>query len=355
MNIMKKKIIILAAVIVVAAVAVFGIIKVKNYLPYYFDKIGKNQPDTEYTLTIEKTDFENEVAIKLQNEGIIISAVRFLGYIHSEYPNFVWYNGKYKLSADMSYKELCQKLQNPDDRIEYVKFTVPEGKNVVEISKIVEKSGLCTAEEFLEATDSYKYEFDFLNELEKRDSKKIGYKLEGFLFPATYEFRKDTVTPSDIVYAMLKAFTDYVGEDTIKKAKDMGLSVNELITFASVIQAEAFSKESMANISSVFWNRLNSNSLPKLQSDPTMTYAKSLKGLKHYTTAMAEAYDTYTCNGLPVGPTNCPGLDTIKAVINPANTDYYYFVTDAEGNFYFNKTYKEHINDCYAIGLWKKK
>ncbi len=352
---MKKKIIIIAVAVVLAAGLIFGGIKVKNNLPYLFDKYGINQPDTKYTLTIEKSDFENEVAKTLQSEGIIVSAVRFLGYIHKNHPDFVWYNGNYNLSADMSYAELCQKLKTPDSKIDYVKFTVPEGKNVVEISKIVEKSGLCTAEQFLEAADSYKYEFDFLNELEKRDSKKIGYKLEGFLFPATYEFRKDTATPSDIVYAMLKAFTDYVGDDIIKKASDMGLSVNELVTFASVIQAEAFSKESMANISSVFWNRLNSTSHPKLQSDPTMTYAKDLKALSHYSTAMAEAYDTYKCNGLPVGPTNCPGLDTIKAVINPANTEYYYFVTDKDGNFYFNKTYKEHVDDCYAIGLWKKK
>lgn len=350
---MKKKIIAIVLLLLLVAGGVYGGIKIKNYLPFYYDKTGKNQPDTEYTLTIEKSDFENEVATRLQDEGIIISAVRFLGFIHEKYPDFVWYNGTYNLSADMSYEEICKKLQNPDEKIEYVKFTVPEGKNIIGVANIVEKSGLCTKEEFLKAADSYDYDYDFVKELKKRDQSKIGYKLEGFLFPATYEFRKDTATAKVIVDKMLGTFADYVNEDIIAKAKNMGLTVNELITFASVIQAEAFTKESMANISSVFWNRLNS-SYTRLESDPTKTYAKSLASLPHYSDAMFAAYDTYKCAGLPVGPTNCPGMDTINAVLNPNDTPYFYFVTDADGNFYYNKTYDEHVADCYAIGLWKR-
>ena len=350
---MKKKIIAVVVLLVVVAVGIYGGIRIKNYLPYYFDKNGINQPDTEYTLTIEKSDFENEVAVRLQQEGIIVSAIRFLGFIHENHPDFTWYNGIYSLTADMTYEEICQKLQNPDQKIEYVKFTVPEGKNIIGVANIVEKSGLCTKDEFLKAADSYDYDYAFVKELAERDQSKIGYKLEGFLFPATYEFRKDTATAKDIVNQMLSAFTGYVTDDIIAKANDMGLSVNELITFASVIQVEAFSQESMANISSVFWNRLNS-SYTRLESDPTKMYAESLSGLPHYSKAMFDAYDTYACAGLPVGPTNCPGMNTINAVLNPNDTPYFYFVTDADGNFYLTKTYAEHVNDCYAIGLWKR-
>lgn len=350
---MKKKLIVIPLLLILVAGGIFGGMKIVKYLPYYFDKTGKNQPDTEYTLTIEKSDFENEVATRLEQEGIIISAVRFLGYLNKNYPEFVWYNGKYKLTADMSYKELCEKLSNPDERIDYVKFTVPEGKKVTEIASIVEKAGICSAEEFLDAADSYDYNFRYMDELKARDNSKIAYKLEGYLFPATYEFRADTVSAKDVVAKMLGAFEDYVGkyED---EAKGMGLSINELVTFGAVIQAEAFSKESMANISSVFWNRLNSKDMRVLQSDPTTNYARDLRdNFKGYTKAMFDAYDTYTCIGLPVGPTNCPGTDVIEAVLHPNDTDYFYFVTDAEGNFYYNKTYKEHVNTCYKIGLWK--
>ena len=133
------------------------------------------------------------------------------------------------------------------------------------------------------------------------------------------------------------------------------MNVNELISFGSVVQAEAFNKESMTYVSSVFWNRLNSNHTRLLQSDPTTTYAESLKVLDHYSIAMKNAYDTYTCVGIPVGPTNCPGMDVINAVLNPADTDYFYFVTDKNGEFYYNETYQGHnktIRSLVNKGLW---
>ncbi|MBQ8605492.1 MAG: endolytic transglycosylase MltG [Clostridia bacterium] len=350
-----KLIIIAATVILLAVIGIFGIKKVINYMPYYFDKNGINQQDMEYTLTIDKADFENEVARRLEDEGVIVSAVRFLGYIHEKYPDFIWYNGEYKLNANMSYKELCEKLQTPDSRIDYVKFTVPEGKKVVDIAKIVEKAGLCTEKEFLEAADSYDYDFKYMDELKARKQSLVGYKLEGYLFPATYEIRKDTATPELIVQEMLTTFEGYVTDEYVQKAKAKGLSINELVSFGAVIQGEAFSKESMANISSVFWNRLNSPAYPRLESDPTMFYRDTLKLLDNYTVEMGDAYSTYSCTGLPVGPTNCPGLDVLDAVLAPSDTDYFYFVTDSNGEFYYNKTLAQHnatIRDLKNKGIW---
>lgn len=346
-------ILILGLLVIVAGI--FLAIKLPGYLPYFFDRNGISQQDKEYTLTIDKSDFENEVAAKLEKEGIIVSSARFLGYLHEKHPDFVWYNGEYIVNANMSYKELCEKLQNPDTRLEYVKFTVPEGKTVVGISKIVEKSGLCTAKEFLKAADSYDYEFKFMDELKNRDQKLVGYKLEGYLFPATYEVRKDTATPEGIVQQMLSAFEDYMTDEYVNKAKEKGLSVNELVTFGAIIQGEAFSKESMANISSVFWNRLNSPNYARLESDPTMFYKDTLKLLDNYSDEMAKAYSTYSCYGLPIGPTNCPGMDVIKAVLEPSDTDYFYFVTDSNGKFYYNKTLSGHnstIRELKNKGIW---
>lgn len=356
---MKKKtvigIVLAAVLLLIVVAAVFAVPKIKAYLPYYYDKTGKHQEDKPYTLTIEKEDFENEVAIRLVENGVICSSARFLSYLKQNYPDFIWYNGIYNLNANMSYKELCEALMKPDITLNYIKFVVPEGKSVRAIATIVEESGLCSAEAFLEAADSYDYNYPFLEELKSRDQNLIGYKLEGFLFPATYEFREDTTSPRDIVDKMLKTFTEYITQDMIQKAQDMGLSLNQFISFGSVVQAEAFSKDSMANVSSVFWNRLNSDDLKRLQSDPTKTYGNSLQNLPGYTQQMKDAYDTYSCQGLPVGPTNCPGVDVLKAVLEPAQTDYYYFVTDKNGKFYFNRTLAEHnqtIRSLRASGLW---
>ena len=175
------------------------------------------------------------------------------------------------------------------------------------------------------------------------------------MFPATYEFRANTVTAREIVDKMLKTFQDYVTADMITAAKEMGLSVNEFISLASVIQAEAFSTESMSGVAGVFWNRLNSKSMRLLQSDPTTNYAKSLKTLPDYSDEMRAAYDTYKCIGLPVGPTNCPGVEALKAVLTPEESDYYYFVTDKNGKFYFNKTLADHnetIRDLKSRDMW---
>lgn len=354
----KKTAILLSAFIALLLITVALIIlipKVKGYLPYYYDKNGKKQEDKPYTLTIDKSDFENEVAARLAENGVICSSARFLNYIKNQYPDFVWYNGIYYLNANMSYEELCKALMKPDVKLDYVKFVVPEGKTVSEIAEIIEASGLCTAKEFLEAADSYDYDFPFMEDLKKRDQKLIGYKLEGYLFPATYEFRADTVTPHQIVEKMLRTFSEYVTEEMIEKAQKVGLSVNELLSFASVIQAEAFGEESMSGVSSVFWNRLNSSDMRMLQSDPTMFYADDLKALPHYTEAMGKAYSTYKCIGLPVGPTNCPGIDALKAVLNPSETNYYYFVTDKNGKFYFNVTLADHNKTIRSLknqGLW---
>ena len=354
----KKTIVFISLIIIFALIAVALIVlipKVKGYLPYYYDKNGKNQEDKPYTLTIDKSDFENEVATRLAENGVICSSVRFLNYIKTNYPDFVWYNGIYHLNANMSYKQLCEALMEPDVKLDYVKIVIPEGKTVREIADIVAQSGLCSAEEFLEATDSYDYDYSFMKELKSRDQSLIGYKLEGYLFPATYEFRADTVTPQMIVDKMLKTFSEYVTDEMIQNADTMGLSVNEFVSLASVIQDEAFGEESMSGVSSVFWNRLNSTGMRMLQSDPTMFYADDLKELPHYSSAMKKAYSTYSCIGLPVGPTNCPGVDALNAVLNPADTDYYYFVTDKNGKFYFNKTLADHnktIRSLKIQGLW---
>lgn len=344
---------ILLLIFIIALIALMP--KIKGYLPYFNDRFGFNQQDKPYTLVLDKYEYENEVAIRLAENDIVCSSYRFLGYYNKHFSDFEWKPGVYQLNANMSYKELFEALKTPSEDLNYVKFTIPEGKSVLGISKIVEKSGLCSAKEFLKAADSYDYEYDFIDELKKRDQSLIGYKLEGYLFPATYEFRADTVTPREIVDTMLKTFTEYITDDMIKSAKDKGLSINELITFGSVIQAEAFSKESMGYVSSVFWNRLNTVGMHRLQSDPTTKYAISLESLDHYSVAMKNAYNTYSCSGLPVGPTNCPGLDVLNAVLSPEKTDYLYFVTDKNGAFYYNKTFQAHnktIRDLKSKNLW---
>ena len=139
-----------------------------------------------------------------------------------------------------------------------------------------------------------------------------------------------------------------------KKAEELGMSMDEVITLASIVQQEASVPSVMANVSSVLHNRLNSPSYPCLQCDATIFYLK--RSVKPYigeeqANKYDEFYNTYDRKGLPAGPITNPGIEAINAALNPADTEYYFFVTDNDGNYYFAKTYREHLENCKTAGV----
>lgn len=136
--------------------------------------------------------------------------------------------------------------------------------------------------------------------------------------------------------------------------KEMGLSLEETLTLASLIQAESGQSQQMRKVSSVFWNRLDKSSqFPNLQSDVTINYVeKNIKPFdKTKNQNMYDAYNTYKCQGLPVAPICNPGLEAIEAALYPEDTKYFYFLTDKEGNFYYAKTLKEHNQNRKKAGV----
>ncbi len=333
----KKKsggVIALLVIILIAVIGGFG---------YYFYGIiqndigGKNQPQTQYTLEITKSDYEYEIGKKLYNNKIIISDALWTNWMSKHYPDFKYINGEYNLSADMSYEEIAQKLQNPDVSHEGVKVAIPEGYNVMEIAKTLEENGVCNAQDFLEickSTDGFDY--DFLSTVP--DSGLIAYKLEGFLFPATYDLAKNT-EPREVADEMLKAFADRMTDDMTQSCKKNDMTIFELITLASVVQEEALGQNSAKNIASVFVNRLNKGA--KLQSDVTYFYARDLRDKQGFSQEVYDAYYTYRCKGLPAGPITNSGMDIIDAVVNHPDTDYLYFYSDLQQEFHFAKDYDE--------------
>ena len=136
--------------------------------------------------------------------------------------------------------------------------------------------------------------------------------------------------------------------DIYNKLNQLDATLDEVIILASIVQKEAANTEDMKKIASVFWNRLASPDFPKLESDPTKNYAYDV--LKPHmdvvNKTMLESYDTYTGNGLPPGAISNPGIDAIDAVINPAQTDYYFFRAHLQlGKTLFAKTNEEHENN----------
>ena len=324
---------------IILLVIVAGVVALYFYTQINNDILGKNQSEDTYTLVIEKKDFEYEVGQKIANNKIVCSDVVWTNWMSKHYPDFEYVNGEYNMTASMSYEEIAAKLQNPDVSHKSVKVCIPEGTNAMQIADILEENGICKAADFLEvckSTDGFDY--DFLETVP--DSDLIAYKLEGFLFPATYDFAMNSEA-KDIASQMLEAFDYRITDDMEQFCKDNDMTMYELITLASVVQEEALGQSSAKNIASVFMNRLKKGS--KLQSDVTYYYARDLRDEYGFSQEVYDAYYTYRCSGLPAGPISNSGTDIIDAVVNYPKTDYLYFFSDLQQEFHFAKDYDEFV------------
>ena len=334
----SKLVIILIVVVAAAAAGVFGFTaynKINN------DINGKNQPDIQKTLVISGNDYQYEVSQWLGRTGIVESASVWSAWMDKHYPDFVYINGEYNMRADMSYEEIVDKLNNPDISHKIVKVCIPEGTNVMEISEILEENGICSADDFLnECREAEKYtnSYDFLSSVP--DTDIIGFELEGFLFPATYDIGLNTEAEK-VVCQMLDAFEEHITDDMTAFCNEHNMTLFELITLASVVQEEAFGVDSAKNIASVFMNRLERGI--KLQSDVTYFYARDLRDSYGFSQEVYDSYYTYRCDGLPAGPITNSGADIIEATVNYPETEYLYFFSDLQKEFHFAKTGDEFL------------
>ena len=308
------------------------------------DVFGFNKPDEEIAVTIEEGMATSEIAELLNEKGIIDQPLTFRLYAKIRNRNGVYIAGNYVLNSNMSYDQLILAMRSGNlIKNEEVTITFYEGMTLSEIANLLEENEVCDALEFMEYLDSNELGYEFENMLPESDLRFR--RLEGYLFPDTYDFyvgeRVDSVAKK-----FVSNFQSRVFPELYEEILEAGMTLDEAITLASIIQKEAGNVDEMAMVSSVFHNRLENPSagLPKLQSDVTIFYVED--DIKPYQTRSTQdiydAYNTYTCDGLPVGPICSPGLDAIRAAIEPAESDYYYFVTDINGKYYYGRTLDEH-------------
>ena len=237
-----------------------------------------------------------------------------------------------------------------------VTVTLPEGLTLVQMAEKLEENKVCSASEFIALTNNYEYiqtlGYSFTELITNPDER--AFYLEGYIFPDTYEFYKN-----ESAERALRRFLDNTDRKLTaeyrQRAEELGYTLDEIITLASIVQEESFTNESVKNVASVLHNRLDSPSFSRLQCDVTKHYIKTTIENSPYltgdTSAFDETYDTYECFGLPAGPITNPGLAAINAALYPAETDYFYFVTDSDGNYYYAETYAQHKANCNKVGL----
>ena len=245
--------------------------------------------------------------------------------------------GTYNLKMNYDYRALINGMNPRTGRRNTVKVTIPEGYTITQIAALMEENKVCAPEDFLDAVANSEFDYDFLEDTTLGDPKR----LEGFLFPDTYEFYEND-DPDSVIKRFLNNFQrKWTNEDDdfIQKARDLGLSVREVMIVASMIEKEAGSNDERDDIASVIYNRLadtggKHGTNGYLQIDATIRYAVADTG-EAFSTQIDSPYNTYKYPGLPVGPIANPGAASIRAALNPADTDYYYYALAKTGTHRF--------------------
>ncbi len=271
------------------------------------------------------------------------------------------YDGRYQAGTHILKKglELDTIMNILVGKPESVKITIPEGLTYKQIVKTFVKKGLAIEDQFDSAMKYEKYDFDFVKQIKNVNNRE--FMLEGYLFPDTYEFAMNA-SEKTIITVMLQNFNNKLTKEHYKRAKELGMSMDEIITLASIIEREANTSNDRRLVSAVFHKRIKSKdaNLRKLQSCATIQYVflntegKVHEKLTYEDTTINSVYNTYIHSGLPPGPICSPGMDSINAALYPdEDTDYMFFIAKGDGTTKFTKTYAEHLKAMKEYGLAK--
>lgn len=351
----SKKIILIPFILFIIMIISFVIIFIYSLSPV------DSKNENIITFNIEKGWGKNKIITELKKNDLIRS--EFFSKVIIKLKNRELYAGTYKLSKDLSTNEIFEKISNQDNiENEGITITFVEGKRLTTyITQIADNF------EFTEDEIKAKLEnVDYLNTLidkywfltEDILNENIYYPLEGYLYPDTYEFKKNS-TLEEIIEKFLKnmqtKLADYKDDVEVGKYK-----IHEYITLASIVELEGVNTADRGKIAGAIYNRLNKGQA--LGSDVTTYYAEQKDFSKDLTISELKNCNAYNTSesancveGLPVGPICNAGLASISAAIEPVENDYLYWVADKYKTTYFSKTYSEHVatvNKLRSEGLW---
>jgi UPF0755 protein len=297
------------------------------------------------SISVGQDEAVQDIAEMLEKKGVIDSAIQFrtlaelLGYDRTLQA------GEYEFDPNTPALEVVYRMHR--GIVSPLFVTVVEGWRLEEIADALDEQGIISRDDFLEAAvaGNFDLDFDFLRRLGSATP------LEGYLFPATYYYRRDD-SAEDVIRQMLKAMDDNFTQDLRSQALDQGLTMHGVLTLASIIEREAKVSEERPIMAQVFLKRLRLG-IP-LEADPTVQYAlaedpDSVAQFGYWKQQLTtddleldSPYNTYRVAGLPPTPIAAPRLDSIMAVIQPADTNYLYFVAKPDGSHAFAETLEEH-------------
>lgn len=346
---MKKLSIILCLAIIILGALAAGI------HTWYNKQINISASDSSSIIEVEIEQGESvkNIAIQLQTAGIIKSSDIFFLYIKLNKVAPQIQAGKFKIPQNLTIIEVAEIIQRAAGNDIWI--TIPEGLRMDEIAEILDEYFLkeenteFNKQEFLqivENPDNYELESELLN------YKKQGESLEGFLFPNTYNVNKD-ISTHKLAELFLSTLEQKFTKESVSIDSHQTLSAYEVLILASIIEREARTSEERYMISDILQKRLRGemDGVKLLQTDATLLYES-----KDWETVVTKQlkeedspYNTYKNTGLPPTPICNPGIDSIKAVLNPTENSYFFYLHDDEGNIHYAETNDKHVNNqrCY--------
>lgn len=326
------------------------------------DVMAFGRADDALTVTIEEGDTLDDIAAMLKEHGVIKYPWLFKFYCKFTDSADDMDPGTYQLQYNYDYHALTRGMMATSVNRSEVRVTIPEGMTSAKIFELMEKNNVCTADELAACAAGTEFDYWFLADVPYGRENR----LEGFLFPDTYDFYENDDPErvldklltnfnrkfSDVAQTQLEALNDLLAERLRGAGFDDGyiashrLSVYDLVTVASMVERETAGADESALIAAVIYNRLcDPENFPYLNIDATVVYA--LGGVDHpltyEDTQVDSPYNTYRNTGLPAGPIANPGLSSISAALNPSDDGYYYYALNKEtGRHHFSETYDEH-------------
>lgn len=311
------------------------------------DVLAINRDSETVVEVVLPNDANTDIAIDvLDDAGLIKNKlfckmfIKAMGYTDKNYLPGVYY-----LSESMGVEKMISRFKTSSTRGAVISITIPEGYTIDQIFERLEKNGVCTSAALYKTIDEVDFssEYDFIKDISNTQNRY--HVLEGYMFPATYEFQQGA-DPAAVIRTFLNEFNKRWTEDFAARAAELSMTTDDVIRLASIIEKEAYGEKQFTLVSSVLHNRLNRSGLyPTLDCDSTTGYVTKTIA-DRLSSARAEAYlpyyNTYECPGLPASAICNPGIDAIKAALYPDTTQYYFFAHDKNMEIYMAKTSDEH-------------
>ena len=324
---------------------------------YNFELSKVSNDDTLKTVVIERGSISS-IAHTLKKNNLIRSELFFKIYVRLS-GNSNLLAATYELSPNMGTKKIVKILSSKNGaNSNLVNITFKEGINIKKVASVIEEKTDNSSDDVYKLLSDKDYLSGLINDYwfltDDILDDKIYYSLEGYLYPDTYSFDSKNVSVETIFKSMLDE-TDYRLSKIKNDIENSSLSVHEILTMASMVELEAINEEDRKDVASVFYNRLNAGMT--LGSDVTTYYGAKVDMGTKTDMSVCNDYNTRCANyiGLPVGPICNSDISSIEAVLNPSDSNYYYFVADKNGDVYFSRSSSEQtnvINKLRRQGLW---